>query len=201
MHRSASHYTYTYPVYPVPILPTRYVDYTTSRTPSPLSLSSSSYSLFSPIANPPSDCFCPPIVLHTHAYAVQRARVTPISCRPVCAMHDAARKSLGASANLPRIRARRGNIKDYRELRENRGKLDFQVTRDGRSEMCDWLIVRRDPDARRLEGLIFLEGEKAGDAILKSTTKYIRQFIKMPKEISSCRSQLSLIILFFFLYL
>lgn len=66
-------------------------------------------------------------------------------------MRDAARKSLGANANLPRIRARRGNIKDYRELRENRGKLDFQVTRDGKSEMRDWLIVRRDPDARRLE--------------------------------------------------
>lgn len=33
MHRSASHYTYTYPVYPAPILPTRYVDYTTSSPP------------------------------------------------------------------------------------------------------------------------------------------------------------------------
>lgn len=32
MHRSASHYTYTQPVYPLPILPTRYVDYTTSRS-------------------------------------------------------------------------------------------------------------------------------------------------------------------------
>lgn len=113
-------------------------------------------------------------------------------------MRDAARKSLGANANLPRIRARRGNIKDYRELRENRGKLDFQVTRDGKSEMRDWLIVRRDPDARRLEGLIFLEGERDGDAILKSTTKYMQRFVKMPKEIPSCRSQLNLVI--FFLY-
>lgn len=94
--------------------------------------------------------------------------------------------------------ARRGNIKDYRELRENRGKLDFQVTRDGKSEMRDWLIVRRDPDARRLEGLIFLEGERDGDAILKSTTKYMQRFVKMPKEIPSCRSQLNLVI--FFLY-
>lgn len=194
MHRSASHYTYTYPVYPVPILPTRYVDYTTSRAPVRLSLSSSMYTPFSPLANPPSDCFCPPIVLHTHAYNTRELHL-PISCRPVCAMHDAACKSLGANANLPRIRARRENIKDYRELRENRGKLDFQVTCDGKSEMCDWLIVRRDPDARRLEGFIFLEG-RTEIVTLKSTTTYMQQFIKIPKEISSCRFQLNLIIFF-----
>lgn len=86
-------------------------------------------------------------------------------------MRDAARKSLGANANLPRIRSRRGNIKDYRELRENRGKLDFQVTRDGKSEMRDWLIVRRDPDARRLDGAYLLRREEGRRCDLKIDNK------------------------------
>lgn len=84
MHRSASHYTYTYPVYPAPILPTRYVDYTTSSPP--------------PRAPPsqtrPVTALPPHRVAYTRIRGATRANYTYLSAylRPIRAMHDAACK-------------------------------------------------------------------------------------------------------------
>lgn len=116
MHRSASHYTYTYPVYPAPILPTRYVDYTTSRVLLPVH----------PSRKPAQWLLCPPIALHTRIRGATRANYTYL--RPIRAMHDAACKS--RRERIYPVYARRENIKDIADYRGNRGKLDFQVTCD-----------------------------------------------------------------------
>lgn len=108
MHRSASHYTYTYPVYPVPILPTRYVDYTTSSLPPP------ALPARFPLANPPSDCFAPPSrCIHTHT---TRASYTYLSTadrytRARAMRRDAAACKPGRECTYL-VYVRRENIKD-----------------------------------------------------------------------------------------
>lgn len=134
MHRSASHYTYTYPVYPAPILPTRYVDYTTSSPPS----LSSPYPLVSPLANPPSDCFAPPSrCIHGRIRgraSEQRARVTPTYLPPTgirARCNDAACKPGRECTYL--VYVRRENIKDIARVARKPGKIGFpSSTRNGR---------------------------------------------------------------------
>lgn len=86
MHRSASHYTYTYPVYPVPILPTRYVDYTTSRAPRPPSpLFDHVHPFFPPIR--PVTAFAPPsCCIHTHTTRASYTYLSPVDRYAQCTM-------------------------------------------------------------------------------------------------------------------
>jgi len=102
-----------YPVYPAPILPTRYVDYTTSspppRTP--------------PLRKPAQWLLCPPIALHTHIYARCNTRELhlPIYLRYVYSVRRDAACKPGRERIYP-VYARRENIKDiasYEKTEEN----------------------------------------------------------------------------------